>query len=338
MFRVWSGIVAWRAAMDFIAQEGVYCITTGRVVQFSEEEVRQAVREIPSEVIMGEGRDQKVVTRGQLDCKGPLFWRPGHHAPFTEDLAPLVVKNFASIGDPCYLEGFNFPVVDGREIYGLPIEAYAAKREIACDLIRTICRNRAQELGDLEYEETRIGHKQHKADKLVIISEIAIGTKGLSTRCFSGDNGITLEERGAWGVIGVVTPVTQSLPTVAINAVNMIAAGNSLVINPHPNGKKIAALGAKIFNQAIYEKLGIDNLICVITECIEHICPRRRFGEQVSQPFVISRKSDIGFPAIHFDACNRKRTGESKVRAAVLQSVELCVGDVQQRFPPLACR
>jgi aldehyde dehydrogenase len=64
----------------------------------------------------------------------------------------------------------------------------------------------------------------------------------------------------------VVTPVTHSLPTLATNAVNMLAAGNSLVCNPHPSGKRIAAFGAKLFNQAIYEKLGIDNLICVITE------------------------------------------------------------------------
>lgn len=141
-----------------------------------------------------------------------------------------------------------------------------AQREIACDLIRQICVNRAQELGDLEYEETRIGHKPHKADKLLTVGREIAGTKGLRTECFSGDHGITLEEHGAWGVIGVVTPVTHSLPTLATNSINMLAAGNSLVCNPHPGGKRIAALGAKLFNQAIYEKLGIDNLICVITE------------------------------------------------------------------------
>lgn len=141
-----------------------------------------------------------------------------------------------------------------------------AQREVACELIRGICRDRAHELGDMEYEETRLGHKSHKTDKLDTVSKIATGTKGLRTECFSGDHGITLEERAAWGVIGVVTPVTHSLPTLAINAVNMIAAGNSLVCNPHPSGKRVAAYGAKLFNQAIYEKLGIDNLISVITE------------------------------------------------------------------------
>ncbi len=140
-----------------------------------------------------------------------------------------------------------------------------AQREQACQLIRKIISEQAQELGRMEYEETRIGHPPHKPIKLQLVARLAAGVEGLATECFSGDHGITLDEHGPWGVIGVATPVTHSLPTLANNAVNMIAAGNSLVCNPHPGGKKIAAYGAKLFNQAIYELLGIDNLICVIT-------------------------------------------------------------------------
>ena len=141
-----------------------------------------------------------------------------------------------------------------------------AQREIACDLIRQIIRNQADELGRLEFEETKIGHPPHKPLKLEAAANLAEGVDGLATGCFSGDHGITLEEHGPWGVIGVITPVTHSLPTVAVNSVNMIAAGNAVVVNPHPGGKRIAAHGAKLFNQAIYEKIGIDNLVCVITE------------------------------------------------------------------------
>ena len=46
----------------------------------------------------------------------------------------------------------------------------------------------------------------------------------------------------------------------------MIASGNTVVANPHPSGKKIAAEGARRFNRAIHAEIGIDNLICVVAE------------------------------------------------------------------------
>jgi aldehyde dehydrogenase len=46
----------------------------------------------------------------------------------------------------------------------------------------------------------------------------------------------------------------------------MIASGNTLVVNPHPSGKRIAAEGIRRFNEAIYRAHGIDNLICVMVE------------------------------------------------------------------------
>jgi methylamine--corrinoid protein Co-methyltransferase len=122
---------AFRAAVDFLTEMGVYCLTTGRVIQFSRDEVMDAVRCGRPEVVVGEGRDQRVMRQKQVEGKIPPNQTPGHHAPFSEDLAPLVVKNFAQIPSADYLEGFNFTRVDGREVYGMPIEAYAGRREAA---------------------------------------------------------------------------------------------------------------------------------------------------------------------------------------------------------------
>ncbi|MBI4537158.1 MAG: monomethylamine:corrinoid methyltransferase [candidate division NC10 bacterium] len=122
---------AFEAAVEFLATAGVYCVSTGRVIHFTEEEVRQAAREAPSRVIVGEGRDQRVITQKKVEGTEPLNHCGAHHAPFSEELAPLVVKNFAQIPRADYLEGFNFAAVDGREIFGPPMEAYAAKRELA---------------------------------------------------------------------------------------------------------------------------------------------------------------------------------------------------------------
>ncbi len=132
--------------------------------------------------------------------------------------------------------------------------------------IRRISIDQCVELGTMEMEETKIGRLQHKIEKLKTLGERSPGVEFLRSEVFSGDHGLAVIEHAPFGVIGAVTPVTHSLPTITGNAVSMIAGGNTLVVNPHPSGKKIAAEGVRRFNEAIYRDLGIDNLICVIVE------------------------------------------------------------------------
>ena len=127
-----------------------------------------------------------------------------------------------------------------------------------------ICIDQAEALGREELEETKIGRLEHKIEKLKVVADRIPGVEFLRTEAFSGENGITLQEYAPFGVIGVITPVTHSLPTLAGNAINMLAAGNALVCNPHPGGARIACKGAQLFNQAIHEAIGIDNLITII--------------------------------------------------------------------------
>jgi aldehyde dehydrogenase len=211
---------------------------------------------------------EKVLQHVQSGWGGRVAPTPGKEAPPPLGAGAFVPPAAAAVAAGRFgqFAGVNEAVAAAKTAQKALVRMSLAQRETACDLIRQICRSRADELGRMEYEETQLGHLPHKAEKLVAAANLAQGVKGLTTGCFSGDHGITLEERGPWGVIGVITPVTHSLPTLAVNAINMIAGGNALVCNPHPSGKRIAALGAKLFNQAICEKLGIDNLICVISE------------------------------------------------------------------------
>jgi aldehyde dehydrogenase len=137
-------------------------------------------------------------------------------------------------------------------------------RRKAIDCIRKICVEQAELLGREEFEETKIGRLPHKIDKLKVVGTKTPGVEFLRTEAFSGENGITLTEYAPFGVIGVVTPVTHSLPTLVGNAINMLAAGNALVCNPHPAGARIACKGTQLFNRAIHQAIGIDNLITII--------------------------------------------------------------------------
>lgn len=142
-------------------------------------------------------------------------------------------------------------------------EASMEDRGKAIELVKSICEEQATELGTLEFEETKVGRLDHKIEKLYAIRKVP-GIEALRSDAVSGDYGLTVTEYAPFGVIGAITPVTHSLPTLACNFVNMVAAGNTIVCNPHPSGAKIACEGVRRFNKAIFEATGLRNLITII--------------------------------------------------------------------------
>lgn len=137
------------------------------------------------------------------------------------------------------------------------------QRRTAIDIVKRICDEQAEELGKLEFDETKIGRLEHKIAKLKAIKTVP-GIEFLRTDAVSGSNGLTVTEYAPFGVIGAITPVTHSLPTLAGNFVNMVAAGNTIVCNPHPSGAKIASEGVRRFNKAIHAATGLENLVTII--------------------------------------------------------------------------
>jgi aldehyde dehydrogenase len=137
-------------------------------------------------------------------------------------------------------------------------------RRKAIDCVRSICVEQADELGRMELEETKIGRLDHKIAKLRDAIPKVPGVEYLRTDNVSGDNGLTLTDYTPFGVIGAITPVTHSLPTLAGNAINMLAAGNTVVFNAHPSGARVAAEGVRRFNKAIRQTIGLDDLLTII--------------------------------------------------------------------------
>jgi aldehyde dehydrogenase len=160
----------------------------------------------------------------------------------------------------------NEAVAAARDAFEQLQERTIEDRKRIIDHIRRISIDQCVELGTMEMQETKIGRLEHKIEKLKTLGERTPGTEFMRSEVFSGDRGLAVIEHAPFGVIGAITPVTHSLPTITGNAVSMLASGNTVVVNPHPSGKKVAAEGVRRFNQAIYRDLGIDNLICVIAE------------------------------------------------------------------------
>jgi aldehyde dehydrogenase len=157
-------------------------------------------------------------------------------------------------------------VAAAREAFQQLCERPREDREKIIAHVRRISIDQSVELGTMEMNETKIGRLEHKIDKLKTLGEKTPGIEFMRSEVFSGDHGLAVIEHAPFGVIGAITPVTHSLPTITGNAVSMIAAGNAVVVNPHPSGKLVAAEGVRRFNEAIYNDIGIDNLISVLAE------------------------------------------------------------------------
>lgn len=138
-----------------------------------------------------------------------------------------------------------------------------AGRAKVVEIVKTLAVANAEAWGRYEMEETKIGRLDHKIAKLQITKNVP-GVEWLRPDAMSGDGGITLEEYAPFGVVGAILPVTHSVPTLTGNVINMVAAGNAIVFNPHPGGAKSAALAVRAYNEAIQRELGIQNLITTI--------------------------------------------------------------------------
>ncbi|NBC10790.1 MAG: aldehyde dehydrogenase family protein [Planctomycetes bacterium] len=170
-------------------------------------------------------------------------------------------------------------------------EAGLGVRDGICKLLKQLARDHAAEWGRFELDETRVGRLDHKIAKLELLQSVP-GVEFLQSPAHSGDDGIALDEAAPWGVIGVITPVTHSIPTMTANAINMIAAGNAMIVNAHPSAARSAALAAKTFNAAIKQQFGIDPLICVIDP------PTLRSAEQIFSHERIPLLVATGGPAV----------------------------------------
>jgi aldehyde dehydrogenase len=218
------------------------------------------------------------------------------------------------------------------------------ERDQIVKLVKSMAKENAQAWGKMEFDETKIGRLDHKIEKLQIL-ELVPGVEFLKTYANSGSNGVCLEEFAPFGVIGIVTPVTHSVPTLSANVINMVASGNSIVCNPHPSGAKCAAHAVREYNKAIAAKFGIEHLITIIIpptlESAEAIFHHRGIallvvtgGPAVARAALKASKRAIvagpGNPPVVVDetAC-LDNAASSIVKGAAYDNNLLCIGEKQ---------
>ena len=132
--------------------------------------------------------------------------------------------------------------------------------------IRKVCLDRVEEIARKAVEETGLGRAPDKVIKNRVAIEKTPGMEILDTVAFTGDHGLTLHERAPFGVLLSITPSTNPTETVINNAIGMIAAGNSVIFNVHPNARQCCRMVIEWINQAIVGNGGPEDLVVGIAE------------------------------------------------------------------------
>ncbi|MBU3810878.1 MAG: aldehyde dehydrogenase EutE [Candidatus Niameybacter stercoravium] len=143
-----------------------------------------------------------------------------------------------------------------KKLRQMPLET----RDQIIDKIREKIMANKETLARMAVEETGMGKVGHKILKHELVAKKTPGTECIKIDAWSGDQGLTLVERGPYGVIGAITPSTNPSETVFCNGIGMIAAGNTVVFNPHPGATKTANFAVSLINEAAKEVGEFENL------------------------------------------------------------------------------
>jgi propionaldehyde dehydrogenase len=147
-------------------------------------------------------------------------------------------------------------------------QAYRAYAKLPLNRRReiiTAIRNRliplVPEMAAKELRETGMGNTRDKIVKLLLAIHKTPGVEDLVTDVLTGDDGMTLYEYSAYGVICAVQPGTNPCATLIGNTIGMLAAGNSIIHIPHPRCVAVSRYTAEHIDEAIRAVCGISDLV-----------------------------------------------------------------------------
>ncbi len=162
----------------------------------------------------------------------------------------------------------------------------------------------AETLAKLAVEETGLGRVADKILKNRLVAEKTPGTEDLDPVAWTGDHGLTLLERAPYGVIAVITPVTNPSETIVNNGISMIAGGNTCVFCPHPNARRVSILTIDLVNRAARRAGAREPLLHSVAEPTLEVAkallrhPGIRLNVVTGGPAVVREALDAGKKAI----------------------------------------
>ena len=127
---------AWEAGFELFREVGSYCMNSGRVIKFEESEIRDGLREVRGEAVIGEGAERRTLTlRGVEDKRPPSIVCGGViESDFPE--GENFVKLYQSIAQEPVIDGFYvgppLHTSEGRLVRsGTPLEAHLGRSMVS---------------------------------------------------------------------------------------------------------------------------------------------------------------------------------------------------------------
>ena len=122
----------FNAALDFYSQVGTYCTDTGRIIKFSEEEIKEAIRTAPSSIELGSGREQGDFVARSPESKTPPWCSVGGAIPASSE--DLFLSISQARGQVPLATGICMAIPDTvygmRIMLGTPFEIFAGVRSV----------------------------------------------------------------------------------------------------------------------------------------------------------------------------------------------------------------
>ena len=160
----------------------------------------------------------------------------------------------------------NDAIAAANEGYKAVRAMSVAQREKLITAIRALTREEAPIMAALGVAETKMGRVDHKTAKHMLVADKTPGTEDIKAEAITGDDGLTLTEMAPFGVVGSITPSTNPSETVICNSIGMIAAGNGVVFNPHPNAISTSNYAVDLVNRAVHAVGGPEVLVTSVAK------------------------------------------------------------------------
>jgi hypothetical protein len=130
----------FEAGLELLLDVGAYCTTSGRVISYTEQEIKEALRTAPSKLHFGEGRDRKHLVARKIEDKTPpwCLLGAGGGACSSDRSFLTLVEGYAEIPETNAITTPAITRVGGMRVRpASPLEVLAAQRNAV--LAREAC-------------------------------------------------------------------------------------------------------------------------------------------------------------------------------------------------------